>query len=306
MTIFSTLLDVLQQSLLLSVVIVGFLGLCVGSFLNVVIYRTPAIMHREWRSESAEFWQNEPDLDKVHKTALAETVKSDVPMSLSFPPSRCPKCNHQIRWSENIPVISWLLLKGKCSGCRTPISARYPVVEIITGLLSVLVILVLGVTAQGLFGLLMTWFLVALAGIDFDTQLLPDRLVYPLGMIGLFANTQGVFVSPVAAIWGALLGFLSLWSVAALYALITKKQGMGHGDFKLLAALGAWLGAGMLPLIILLSSLIGAIVGMVLMRLQGGSRPFAFGPYIAIAGMVALLFGQDIMAWYLGQFPTNP
>ncbi|MDO4426837.1 MAG: prepilin peptidase [Moraxella sp.] len=301
-----SLLLILQENFFFALMVAGLLGLCVGSFLNVVIYRTPAIMHREWRSESVEFWQNEPDLASVHKTALAEAVKSDAPMSLSFPPSRCPKCNHQIRWFENIPIVSWLFLKGKCSGCHTPISARYPLVELVTGLLSVLVILMLGVTAQGLFGLLLTWFLVALAGIDFDTQLLPDRLVYPLGMIGLFANTQGVFVSPVAAIWGALLGFLSLWSVAALYALITKKQGMGHGDFKLLAALGAWLGAGVLPLIILLSSLIGAIVGMVLMRLQGGSRPFAFGPYIAIAGMVALLFGQDIMVWYLGQFPAKP
>lgn len=296
----------LQQSQSFAVVIVGILGLCVGSFLNVVIHRTPLIMRSEWRLESAEFWQHESDLDESHKNALKSVTKNDHLISLSFPPSRCPKCGHFIKPHENIPLVSWLWLKGKCKGCATPISVRYPLVELGTALLSILAILVLGVNAQGLLALPFIWFLVALTGIDFDTQLLPDRLVFPLGMIGLIANTQSVFVSPISAMWGLLLGFLSLWSVTKLYALVFKKEGMGAGDFKLLAALGAWLGVGMLPLIILLSSFVGAIIGIVLMRIQGGSKPFAFGPYIAIAGIIALLFGQDIMVWYLGQFPAAP
>ncbi|MDO4249991.1 MAG: A24 family peptidase [Moraxella sp.] len=304
MMLFGELFTLLQQSPATAMVIVAILGLCVGSFLNVVIHRTPLIMHKEWRHESAHFWQDEPDLAQSHKDALLHTIQHDTPLTLSFPPSRCPTCNHQIRWFENIPVISWLALKGKCSCCNTPISIRYPLVEITTALLSVFVIALLGITTQGVAALVFTWILVALTGIDFDTQLLPDRLVYPLGMIGLAVNTQSLFVSPTSAIWGGILGFLSLWSVATLYSLLMKKQGMGHGDFKLLAALGAWLGASMLPLIILLSSLIGAIIGVILMRVHGSSKPFAFGPYIAMAGMIALLFGQDILGWYLGQF--NP
>lgn len=305
MSLVNDIFSILQQSQLLTIVIVAVLGLCVGSFLNVVIHRTPLIMRREWRYESVQFWQNEPDLADTHKAALQASIANDVPVSLSFPPSRCPNCAHQIRWYENIPIASWLFLKGKCSSCGTPISARYPTVELITAILSVLVIITLGATVQGLAALVFTWILIALTGIDFDTQLLPDRLVYPLGMIGLLANTQGLFVSPISAMWGALLGFLSLWSVATLYALITKKQGMGHGDFKLLAALGAWLGVGMLPLIIMLSALIGSIIGLILIRIHGSSKPFAFGPYLAISGFIALLWGQDIVAWYLGQFATT-
>lgn len=297
----NSLLIFLQQSPWPAMVIVALLGLCVGSFLNVVIHRIPLIMRREWRFESAHFWQDET-LGNSHKTALLETIKNDTPISLAYPASRCPNCGHKIRWFENIPVISWLLLKGTCSDCATKISSRYPLVELITAILSVVVIAVFGTTTEGLASLVFTWLLIALAGIDFDTQLLPDRLVYPLGMLGLAVNSQGLFIAPTAAIWGALLGFLSLWSVATLYALLTKKQGMGHGDFKLLAALGAWLGATMLPLIILLSSLMGAVVGIVLMKIHGGSKPFAFGPYIAIAGIIALLFGQDINSWYLGMY----
>lgn len=292
----------LQQNTVLAVTLFGLLGLCVGSFLNVVIHRIPLIMHQEWRQESAEFWQYEPDLDKTHKTALKNAIQQDTPISLSFPPSRCPKCSHQIRWFENIPVISWLVLKGKCSDCNNPISIRYPLVEIATALLTILVIMIFGVSIQGFLALLLTWILIALTGIDFDTQLLPDRLVYPLGMIGLMANTQGIYTTLSSATWGMLLGFLSFWSVATLYRLITKKQGMGHGDFKLLAALGAWLGVGMLPLLILLSSVIGTVVGMILIQKHGNSKPFAFGPYIAMAGFVALLWGQDMMGLYLGQF----
>lgn len=294
------ILTSLSQNMPLALILAGVFGLCVGSFLNVVIHRTPLIMKRQWRQECAEFLSNEPDIHPKVKEYLSDTIAKDTPVSLSFPPSRCPNCHHQIRAYENIPLISWLiLLRGKCSDCGQPISIRYPLVEILTAVLSVLVIYVLGVNLSGMFGLIYLWILIALTGIDFDTQLLPDRLVFPLGMIGLAVNTQNTFTSLTSAVWGGLLGFLSLWSVATLYGMITKKEGMGAGDFKLLGAIGAWLGVSMLPLIILLSALLGSVVGLILIKKSGESKPFAFGPYIAIAGIVALLWGQDIMNWYL-------
>lgn len=295
------ILWLIRDNIGIALALAGLLGLCVGSFLNVVIYRTPAIMKQEWRTESAYFWQDEPDLADTHKKALLRAIQADNKLGLSFPSSRCPKCHHAIRFYENIPVISWIYLKGKCSGCASPISFRYPMVEIITALLSVLVVAVFGATIQGCMALIFTWFLVALTGIDFDTQLLPDRLVYPLGMIGLLVNAFGLFVGPVSAILGGVLGFLVFYGVAKIFMLLTKKEGMGFGDFKLLAAIGAWTGASMLPLIVLLSSVLGIIVGGMMTRFSFG-KAFAFGPYIAIAGLVALLFGSDIMAWYLGQF----
>lgn len=292
----------LQQAPALSLGFAAVLGLCVGSFLNVVIYRVPLIMRQEWRKETVLFWQDEPDLADTHKNALQKTVEHDTPISLSFPPSGCPKCNHKIRFYENIPIISWLFLRGQCSGCGSGISVRYPLVELVTAILSILVVFHFGVTWQGISALVFTWILIALTGIDFDTQLLPDRLVYPLGMLGLFVNAQGFFISPASAIYGALFGFLVFWSVAALYALIKKREGMGYGDFKLMAALGAWLGVAMLPLLVIISSVLGAVIGGILMMRRGGSQPFAFGPYIAIAGFVTLLFGEQLMRWYLGQF----
>lgn len=296
-------LSFLSSNPSLALVLAGVLGLCVGSFLNVVIHRTPLIMKREWRRECTAFLSEESDVHPKVKEHLNELIAKDTPISLSFPPSRCPNCNHQIRAHENMPLISWLvLLRGKCSGCATPISMRYPLVEFITALLSVLVVYTLGANLAGLLGLIYLWILIALTGIDFDTQLLPDRLVFPLGMMGLAINTQSIFVSPTSAIWGGLLGFLSFWSVAKLYAIITKKDGMGAGDFKLLGAIGAWLGASMLPLVILLSAVLGSVVGVILMKVRGENRAFAFGPYIAIAGIVALLWGQDIMGWYLGMY----
>lgn len=293
-------LSLLQENLLTTLILVGILGLCVGSFLNVVIHRTPLIMNYQWRKEIAWFLMQQPDLNPTCTQNIYQSIEKDTPISLSLPPSRCPNCHHQIRFYENIPLLSWLiLLRGKCSDCGQPISMRYPLVEILTAVLSVLVIYVLGVNLSGMFGLIYLWILIALTGIDFDTQLLPDRLVFPLGMIGLAVNTQNTFTSLTSAVWGGLLGFLSLWSVATLYGMITKKEGMGAGDFKLLAAIGAWLGASMLPLIILLSALLGSVVGLILIKKSGESKPFAFGPYIAIAGIVALLWGQDIMNWYL-------
>ncbi|TWV84102.1 A24 family peptidase [Moraxella sp. VT-16-12] len=294
------ILTSLSQNMPLALILAGVFGLCVGSFLNVVIHRTPLIMKRQWRQECAEFLSNEPDIHPKVKEYLSDTIAKDTPVSLSFPPSRCPNCHHQIRAYENIPLISWLiLLRGKCSRCGTSISIRYPLVELISALLSVLMIYSFGATFTGLMALIYLWMLIALTGIDFDTQLLPDRLVFPLGMIGLAVNTQNTFTSLTSAVWGGLLGFLSLWSVATLYGMITKKEGMGAGDFKLLGAIGAWLGASMLPLIILLSALLGSVVGLILIKKSGESKPFAFGPYIAIAGIVALLWGQDIMSWYL-------
>lgn len=301
MGIFSDFILLLQQSQWLTLIIVALLGLCVGSFLNVVIFRTPRILHQGWRKESAEFWQDESDLADVHKQALLAAISQDNIITLSKPSSRCRNCEHRIRWYENIPLVSWLLLRGKCSKCQASISWRYPFVEIITAILSVLIVLEFGITLQSLLALIFTWILIALAGIDFDTRLLPDNLTFPLAGLGLLINAFGLFVSPPQAILGYILGFLSLWVVAYVYALIKNQQGMGAGDFKLLAALGAWLGPIMLPFIILLSSLLGSIVGIGFLIKKGKSVPFAFGPYIAIAGMIALLYGQSIMSWYLGK-----
>ena len=292
----------LQDNLTLALVVFGILGLCVGSFLNVVIHRMPLMMISSWRQECSQFMGQQVDLPSEHTTPLMDIVAHDVPITLSSPSSRCPHCAHKIKWYENIPLASWIALRGRCSACKASIGVRYPIVEVATALLSVLVIYHFGVTLPGLSALVLVWTLIALTGIDFDTQLLPDRLTFPLAGLGLAVNSQSWFVSPTESIWGLLIGFLSLWIVVKLFYLLTKKHGMGQGDFKLLAVLGAWLGPMMLPLIILLSSLLGSIVGIILMRRQGESRPFAFGPYIAIAGIVALLYGSNIVSWYLNMY----
>ena len=292
----------LQDNLTLALVVFGILGLCVGSFLNVVIHRMPLMMMSSWRQECSQFMSQQVDLPSEHTTPLMDIVAHDVPITLSSPSSRCPHCAHNIKWYENIPLVSWIVLRGRCSECKAAIGIRYPIVEVATALLSVLVIYHFGVTLPGLSALVLVWTLIALTGIDFDTQLLPDRLTFPLAGLGLAVNSQSWFVSPTESIWGLLIGFLSLWIVVKVFYLLTKKHGMGQGDFKLLAVLGAWLGPMMLPLIILLSSLLGSIVGIILMKRQGESRPFAFGPYIAIAGIVALLYGSDIVSWYLNMY----
>ena len=296
-------IQLLQDNTAMALVVFGLLGLCVGSFLNVVIHRIPLMMLYGWRQECSHFMSEQIDLPNEHTLPLTNIVAADQPITLSRPASRCPHCSHKIKWYENVPLISWLMLRGRCSDCKASISLRYPIVELVTALLSVLVIYQFGVSAAGLSALLLVWTLIALTGIDFDTQLLPDRLTFPLAGLGLAVNSQGWFVSPTQSIWGLLLGFLSLWVVVKVFFLITKKHGMGQGDFKLLAVLGAWLGPMMLPLIILLSSLLGSIVGIILMKKQGESKPFAFGPYIAIAGIVALLYGSEIVGWYLGMYP---
>lgn len=292
----------LQENTLLALTFFGVIGLCIGSFLNVVIYRTPLIMMHQWRAGSAELLKSQADIPSHFTQPIADIVNQDTSPTLSAPASHCPKCLHKITWYENIPLLSWLILQGKCSSCKTKISIRYPIIELITALLTVLVIYKFGVNLPSIAALILVWTLIALAVIDFDTQLLPDKFTFPLMGLGLAINSQGWFVSPTQSIWGLLIGYLSLWVVVKVFYVFTKKQGMGEGDFKLLAALGAWLGPMMLPFIILLSSLLGAIIGIVLLRLRGESRPFAFGPFIAIAGIVALLYNHPILQWYLGQY----
>lgn len=280
------MIEFYSQSPLLSGGIILLLGFCIGSFLNVVIYRLPVMMERKWNTECCQLLQQPHTLtDKFN---------------LATPASRCPKCGHKIKVGENIPVLSWLLLKGKCSNCKTSISLRYPLVELATGLLSLTVFLAFGPTAKMLSALVLTWAVIALTMIDFDTQLLPDDITLPLVWAGLLVNINGLWIPLDQAVLGAMFGYLSLWSIYWLFKLATGKEGMGYGDFKLLAALGAWLGPSQLPLIILLSSCVGAVIGGVYAAIRKESAPFAFGPYLAIAGLIAMFTGPELVSWYLG------
>lgn len=263
------------------------LGLIIGSFLNVVIFRIPKMLEQEWKSQCCELLEVEG--------------KEEPKVTLSTPNSTCPKCGHEIKPWENIPVISYLFLRGKCSSCKTSISLRYPIIELVTGILSLGVICVLGANWAGFSALILTWVLIALTMIDFDTQLLPDNMTLPLVWLGLIVNAYGLFVPLEEALWGAVAGYLSLWTVYHGFKLITGKEGMGFGDFKLLAALGAWMGWQLLPVIILLSSLVGAVVGILLIAIKGRDKniPIPFGPYLAAAGWLALLWGHDITQAYL-------
>jgi len=267
----------------------GLLGLCIGSFLNVVIHRLPKIMEQEWQAQCADL--------------RGEAPTSIEPLSLSQPRSRCPACGHQITAIENIPLVSYLLiLRGKCSGCHARISPRYPIIEAATGLLSAYVAWHFGPTLQAAGALALVWALIALAAIDLDTQLLPDSITLPLLWLGLVFNLWMTYTDLPSAVVGAMLGYLALWSVFWLFKLATGKEGMGYGDFKLLAALGAWLGWQMLPAIILLSSVVGAIVGITLIvaTRHGRNVPIPFGPYLAAAGVIALFWGPSITRSYLG------
>ncbi|WP_369602526.1 A24 family peptidase [Hahella sp. SMD15-11] len=267
------------------------LGLLIGSFLNVVIYRLPKMLERQWRAECVAL-----------TGASATPEQPEAPFNLVTPASTCPHCGHRIRPWENIPALSYLLLRGRCSQCRQRISVRYPIVEVVTGILSAALAWHFGPTPQLLAALVLTWGLIALTMIDADTQLLPDVLTLPLLWLGLLVNTQGLFTDLNSAVWGAAAGYLSLWTVYWLFKLITGKEGMGYGDFKLLAALGAWMGWQMLPLIILLSSLVGAVVGIAMIIALGRDRqiPIPFGPYLATAGWIALLWGEPIVNAWLG------
>ena len=282
-------IDLIVATPALAVTLVALFGLLIGSFLNVVIHRVPLMMEQEFRRECEEYQS-------------IENPTSTAPLTLSKPASHCPKCNSKIRWYQNVPVISWLYLRGKCANCANPISFRYPLVEIISAGLSVAAYLHFGPTLQFLASLGLLYSLISLTGIDYDHQLLPDRITLPLCGAGLLLSAWFGWVTPVQSIYGAIGGFASLWLVYKLFLLITGKHGMGYGDFKLLAALGAWLGVSQLPLIILLGSLIGSVIGVVMIRLNGASKPFAFGPSLAIGGIISLFFGQSIMQWYLGMY----
>lgn len=266
---------------------VFILGLMVGSFLNVVIYRVPEMMRREWRSDCLEFLEQPGNSEQ-------ETF------NLLVPRSRCGHCGHQITALENIPVISYLLLGRKCSKCKTPISIQYPLVEIFTGLVSVAVAVHFGVTIQTLFALLFSWSLIAASGIDIGHKLLPDKITLPLMWLGILLSFENVFVPLQDSVIGAMAGYMSLWSVYIVFKLITGKEGMGHGDFKLLAMLGAWMGWKLLFVIILTSSLVGAIVGITMILLKKTSRAtqIPFGPYLAAAGWISLLFGEQLNRFY--------
>lgn len=289
----SALISILIETPWLLTLCVAMVSLCVGSFLNVVIHRLPRMMHDEWRQQSLEYLNISPVGPPLP------------PYTLSRPASSCPNCQHKIQWYENIPLMSWLFLKGKCSDCKNPISIRYPLVELGTMLASLLVLHVFGPTLQMLCGLIFTWMLIALSGIDFDTQYLPDSLTFPLAGMGLLISVNDTFATPTQSILGYIIGFLILWVVNQAYKIIRKAEGMGGGDFKLLAALGAWVGAPSLLLIILLSSCVGAIIGLALKAIEGESRPYPFGPYLAIAGWITLLYGDQITSTYMATF-TRP
>ncbi|MBU3057262.1 prepilin peptidase [Pseudomonas indica] len=282
------LIEFLASHVLAFVLCALVLGLLIGSFLNVVIHRLPKMMHRDWQSQAREL--------------LGLPAEDSGPVfNLVLPHSRCPHCNHQIRAWENIPIVSYLVLRGKCSACKAPISMRYPLIELACGLLSAYVAWHFGFGWAAGAALVLTWGLLAMSMIDVDHQLLPDALVLPLLWLGLIVNSFGLFASLEDALWGAVAGYLSLWSVYWLFKLITGKEGMGYGDFKLLAMLGAWGGWQILPLTILLSSLVGAVLGVIMLRLRNAetSTPIPFGPYLAIAGWIALLWGDQITGTYL-------
>ena len=283
------LISLLENNLVFFLATVFVLGLMVGSFLNVVIYRLPVMMEREWKAQAREF------------TGEVDDAGEEAPFSLSRPASRCPSCSHKIRFYENIPVLSYLVLRGKCSSCKAAISLRYPLIELLTGILSVVVAWHFGFGWQTAAALLLTWALIALSMIDIDHQLLPDAITLPFLWLGLLLSLFPVFADIRDSLIGAIAGYLSLWTVYQLFKLVTGKEGMGYGDFKLLALLGAWMGWQALPMIVLLSSAVGAVLGGAMILIQGRDRaqPIPFGPYLAIAGWIALLWGEQITHAYL-------
>ena len=289
-----SIIEVMQSQLWFYLTTVGLVSLCVGSFLNVVIYRLPLMMQREWQSECRLLLEDELTTNKSKQANTSE------PFNLVKPNSTCPKCKTAIKPWQNIPVISWLLLKAKCASCSNPISARYPAVEAITAILSLIIAYSFGATEQALLYIFITWVLVALTFIDIDHMLLPDQLTLPLIWLALIAAVTGITITPSDAIMGAAFGYLSLWSVFWLFKLLTSKEGMGYGDFKLLAVFGALLGWQSLLTIILLSSVVGAIIGIALLSIQGKDKatPIPFGPYLAIAGWITLLWGSQIQNMY--------
>lgn len=279
----------LQSSPELLTILILIVGLLVGSFLNVVIYRLPVMMDRGWKQECTEY------------LGLEDTETTKEEFNLMVPLSRCPECNTAIKPYQNIPVFSYLFLKGKCAECKTHISLRYPLIEAFTGITSAIVAYHFGYSLEMLFALLLTWCLIALSFIDIDHQLLPDSIVLPMLWLGLFLSIFSIYSNTDSSIIGAIAGYLSLWSVYQLFKLATGKEGMGYGDFKLLALFGAWLGWQYIPLIILLSSVVGAVIGisMIVLTKKDHNIPIPFGPYLAAAGWLALLWGEQINSIYL-------
>ena len=273
------------------VIVCAVLGLIVGSFLNVVMLRMPARMLFEWRVQAREVLELDGEDDAPPPGIVRE-------------PSHCPKCKHRLGVTDNIPLLSWLALRGKCRYCKAPISAQYPIVELLCALASAAVAWKFGPGWQAIAGLAFTWLLLAMSGVDARTQLLPDSMTLPLLWLGLLLSLVPLFVAPAQAIVGAAVGYLALWLVYWGFKLLTGKEGMGHGDFKLLAALGAWMGVMSLLPIVLLSSLVGAIVGVVMLSMRGQDRsvPIPFGPFLAAAGWIWFVAGDWISAWYLGMF----
>ncbi|MEQ1814856.1 MAG: A24 family peptidase [Candidatus Nitrotoga sp.] len=297
MTLF---VELLHSSPLFFVILCGVVGLMVGSFLNVVIHRLPIMMEREWRMQCTELGADAPPNNQSGQN-------QSVRYNLIIPRSACPHCAHPIGVLENIPVLSYLFLRGTCRNCGSPISIRYPVVEALSGILSAYAAWHFGYGMATFAALLFVWILIALTFIDFDTQLLPDDLTLPLLWLGLMFNLpglfhpKGTFTDLSSAVIGAVIGYLTLWGVYWLFKFATGKEGMGYGDFKLLAAIGAWLGWQLLPLVILLSSVVGAVVGITLMIVlrQGRNVPIPFGPYLAGGGLIALFWGQSLTQTYL-------
>ncbi|MDM1715913.1 prepilin peptidase [Thiopseudomonas alkaliphila] len=294
----SDLLGLLQQELALFIALASLLGLLAGSFINVVAYRLPKMLQADWQQQAKVILaEAQPAV-----AARPEPDSTSPRFNLLVPRSACPRCQHVIKPWENIPLLSWLALKGKCSGCQQAISKRYSFVELASGILSAVVAWRFGFGLPAMAILLLTWGLLTMSLIDADHQLLPDILVLPLLWLGLLLNTQSMFVSLSDAVLGVAIGYLSLWSIYWLFKLIMGKEGMGYGDFKLLAMLGAWGGWQVLPLTILLSSLVGAVLGIIILRLQkeGMEKPIPYGPYLAVAGWIALLWGNQITQAYLG------
>ena len=270
----------------------ALLGLCVGSLLNVVIHRLPKMMESQWREECAAL--------EGRETPPAETY------NLFTPRSACPQCKAPITALQNIPVVSWLVLRGRCARCKTPVSARYPLVEVLGGALALMVAWRFGYSAALVFALVYVWVMLALTFIDLDSQLLPDDLTLPLLWVGLIANAFGVFTDLRSAVLGAAGGYMILWSVYWAFRLIAKKEGMGFGDFKLLAAIGAWTGWQVLPVAIIVSAGLGAVIGSLVLWLskQGKDTRIPFGPYLALGGIVALLWGREAVTAWVGRFPA--
>jgi len=295
-----SIIEVLRNQPIMLTIVCGLIGLVVGSFLNVVIHRLPKMLDEDWDHQAADLLEHKNMAEAAKKLRPRGTVR----YNLMTPASTCPHCGHKIKAYENIPIVSYIVLRGRCASCKAPISVRYPIVEAISGLTAAYIGWKFGLNLSMAGALVFSLALLALTVIDIDTQLLPDDITLPLMWTGLLLNLNNLFAPLSSAVLGAAAGYLSLWSVYWLFKITTGKEGMGYGDFKLLAAIGAWLGWKMLPVVILLSSLVGAIVGIGLIMLtrHGRNTPIPFGPYLAAAGLIALFWGESINRTYLQVF----